>query len=124
MDPNFWEPNGGNLTLCSCDVPQVQGNWGGTAVENGPCNACQCYDIVIDNRDPQVSENGVVMIFYQCCDGTFINEPLVASETRCALNIMGLFIVSRGVYIPPFFGSTYSVGQGNCNPCSSCGTQC
>jgi hypothetical protein len=124
-DFTFWEPNGGNITFCACGTPSVQGVWGGEAIQNGSCGDCQCYDIIIDNRDVLDSDENAVRVYYQCCDGTFNLELTGGNITRCANRIMGLFIVFRGNIIPPLWGSSYvSTGQGSCTNCVNCGQSC
>jgi hypothetical protein len=124
-DYTFWEPNGGNITFCACGTPSVQGAWGGEANVTGSCGDCQCYDIIIDNRDVLNSDENGVRVYYQCCDGTFNLELTMGNITRCANRIMGLFIVFRGAIIPPLYGSSYSsTGQGSCTNCVSCGQSC
>ena len=94
-------------------------------INNGACGDCQCYEITVDARDPA---NYVgLFLYYQCCDGLFASETFMSGGVfnRCIRRVTGFYVIDRGAFVPPVFGSTYtSLGQGSCGNCDGCGTQC
>lgn len=126
-DPSYWEPNGGNLTICSCSVPQVGGvPYGGEVVLNGSCGDCRCTDINISDQDIQDSDNGIVYLYYQCCDGNVEVLPYGAQQQQfiCLSRVIGIFFFNRGLFVPAP-NSTYTYGAGCAvGFCVSCQSSC
>jgi hypothetical protein len=128
VDPLFWEPNGNNLTICSCSAPSVGGTpFTGEVTQIGSCGDCVCADVNIVDQDIVNSDNGMVYLYYQCCDGSMsINQyPAQQQQFICLANVIGIFYYFRGQFVPAPL-STATLG-GSCtvnNYCVGCNSAC